>query len=107
MNLPKVVTDLVTAQNNFDSAAYAKCFAETAVVFDEGKTHTGRVEIEQWIADANNQYRATMEPVGFEENANGSVLKAETSGNFPGSPVVLANHLKMEGGLIQNLKITG
>ena len=42
MNLPKVITDLVEAQNNFDSLAYAECFSETAVVFDEGKTHTGK-----------------------------------------------------------------
>ncbi len=42
MNLPKVVQDLVTAQNNFDSAAYANCFSETAEVFDEGKTHRGK-----------------------------------------------------------------
>ncbi|RYG12874.1 MAG: nuclear transport factor 2 family protein, partial [Chitinophagaceae bacterium] len=38
MNLPKVIADLVTAQNNFDSVAYAKNFSETAVVFDEGRT---------------------------------------------------------------------
>ncbi|WP_220472621.1 hypothetical protein [Spirosoma foliorum] len=45
MNLPKVVAELVLAQNNFDSVAYATCFFETAVVFDEGKTHHGRKEI--------------------------------------------------------------
>ncbi|MHA4844774.1 hypothetical protein ACX0G7_11450 [Flavitalea antarctica] len=44
MNLPKVLANLVKAQNDFDSTAYADCFSETAVVFDEGKTHTGRKE---------------------------------------------------------------
>jgi len=48
------------SQNNFDSVAYAKCFSETAVVFDEGKTHKGRKQIEQWIADANERYKAVM-----------------------------------------------
>ncbi|MCX2473646.1 hypothetical protein OQZ33_04805 [Pedobacter sp. MC2016-05] len=60
MNLPKVITDLVQAQNNFDSLAYANCFTETAVVFDEGKTHTGKQEIKIWIQKANKQYQALM-----------------------------------------------
>jgi ketosteroid isomerase-like protein len=107
MNLPKVIAALVTAQNNFDSAAYANCFSETAVVFDEGKTHTGRKEIERWIADANERYKATMQPVSFEEEETGSLLKAEVSGNFDGSPIVVSYHLEMLGNSIQSLRITG
>ncbi len=108
MNLPKVLAELVRAQNSFDSAAYAKCFSETAVVYDEGKTHKGRKEIELWIADANARYEATMQPVGFEQKEGAeSILKAETSGNFPGSPIVLSYHLAIADGLIQSLKITG
>jgi len=92
MNLPKVVADLVAAQNNFDSIAYAGCFSETAIVEDEGKTHNGRKEIEHWIADSNERYHATIKPAGFEEHDAESILKAETSGNFPGSPIVLNYH---------------
>jgi hypothetical protein len=106
MNLPKVVADLVRAQNNFDSVAYATCFSETAVVFDEGKTHTGRKEIEHWIADANERYKATMKPISFEEKETESLLKAESSGNFAGSPIVLSYHLEIVDELIQSLKIT-
>jgi ketosteroid isomerase-like protein len=103
MNLPKIISDLVEAQNNFDSIAYANCFSETAVVFDEGKTHNGRKEIEHWIADANEKYNAMMKPLSFEE----SILKAEVSGNFAGSPIVLSYHLEIADELIQSLKITG
>lgn len=106
MNLPKVVSSLVKAQNDFDSTAYADCFSETAVVFDEGKTHTGRKEIEHWIDDANKRYKAVMNPVTFEEKGNESLLKAEVSGDFPGSPIMLTYHLQISGGLIQSLKIT-
>lgn len=45
MNLPKVITDLVKAQDNFDSTAYANCFTETTVVADEGNTYHGKTEI--------------------------------------------------------------
>ncbi|GAB3754946.1 nuclear transport factor 2 family protein [Spirosoma pomorum] len=107
MNLPKVITDLVIAQNNFDSIAYATCFSETAVVFDEGKTHTGRKEIEHWITDANERYKATMSPISFDQTETESLLKAESSGNFPGSPVVLNYRLEIVDELIQSLKITG
>ena len=103
MNLPEVISKLVKAQNNFDSAAYAACFSETAVVFDEGKTHKGRKEIEHWIADANERYKATMKPVSFEETEN--ILKAEVSGNFPGSPLILSYQLAIQDGQIHSLKI--
>ena len=45
MKLPNVVQELIKAQNNFDSEAYANLFSETGVAYDEGKTHTGRKEI--------------------------------------------------------------
>lgn len=107
MNLPKVITDLVRAQDDFNSVSYANCFSDTAVVFDEGKTHVGRKEIEHWIAEANDQYKSVMKPVSYEENGTESILKAEVSGTFPGSPIVLSYHLEINGELIQSLKITG
>ncbi|MCH5716421.1 nuclear transport factor 2 family protein [Niabella hibiscisoli] len=107
MNLPNVIARLVATQNSFDSLGYAQCFSETAVVFDEGKTHQGRPAIEEWIADSNQRYRATMKPVGFEEKQTESILKAEVAGNFPGSPLVLSYHLVIVDKLIQSLKVTG
>jgi hypothetical protein len=107
MNLPKVLADLVKTQNDFDSVAYANCFSVTAIVFDEGKTHHGRKEIEQWIAAANQQYKATMKPLSFEEKETGSILQAAISGNFAGSPIVLSYHLEITDEFIQSLKITG
>ncbi len=104
MDLPKVITELVKTQNSFDSVAYAQCFTDTAIVLDEGKTHTGRKEIEQWIDNANKEYKATMEPLEYDEKE--SILSAKTTGSFPGSPIVLKYHLKFEDGLIQSLKIT-
>lgn len=103
MNLPKVVEELVKTQNNFDSVAYAKCFTETALVFDEGKTHNGRKEIENWIDKANKDYQATMKPLEYSEIEN--TLKTEVSGTFPGSPIIMTYHYEFEDGLIQSLKI--
>lgn len=106
MNLPKVISALVKAQNEFDSTAYANCFAETAIVHDEGKVHTGRTEIEHWIGESNEKYRSTMKPLGFQENGTSGILSAEVSGTFPGSPLTLKFHFNIVDGFIQSLKVT-
>jgi len=103
MNLPKVVEQLVKTQNDFDSAAYAQCFTETAVVFDEGKIHIGRKAIEQWIDKANQDYQAIMKPVEYSEKEQ--TLTTEVSGNFPGSPIMMKYYYEFENGLIKALKI--
>lgn len=105
MHLPNVITELIKAQDNFDSLAYASCFSETAIVVDEGNTYKGRTEIRNWIDSANQQYRTIMKPLEFSETEN--ILKAEISGDFPGSPAVLSYHFRFTDALIQSLKITG
>lgn len=105
MNLPNIISELVKAQNEFDSATYANCFTENAEVFDEGKTHNGKTEIQNWIDKANKEYKANMKPLKYNEKEN--ILSAEISGTFPGSPVILKYHFELSDGLIQSLKITG
>lgn len=107
MNLPKVISDLVNAQNSFDSIAYTNCFSETAVVFDEGRTHTGRAKIQHWIEESNENYKSVMKPLEYAENGTSGVLSAECSGTFPGSPIVLKFNFDIADGLIQHLKVTG
>ena len=105
MNLPNIISELVKAQNEFDSTAYADCFTENVEVFDEGKTHNGKAEIENWIDKANKEYKATMKSLDYNEKEN--ILSTEISGTFPGSPLVLKYHFELNDGLIQSLKITG
>lgn len=107
MNLPQVITDLVNAQNNFDSIAYANCFSENAVVFDEGRTHNGKSEIQEWIDESNKKYKSVMKPLEYAENGTASILSAECSGTFPGSPLTLQFHFDIVEGQIQHLKVTG
>jgi len=103
MNLPKVITDLIKAQNEFDAVAYSNLFSETAIVFDEGKTHKGKAEIKNWIEKINKEYQTKMKPLEYLEN--GQALKAQISGTFPGSPIILTYHYEFKDGLIQSLKI--
>lgn len=103
MNLPKVVADLVRAQDNFDSVSYSNCFSETAEVFDEGQTYNGKTEIRDWIEKANQAYRITMKPIDYSEYEQ--ILKAKISGTFDGSPVVLTYYFEIKDNKIQSLKI--
>jgi ketosteroid isomerase-like protein len=107
MNLPKVIADLVAAQNQFDAPTYANCFSETAVVFDEGKTHIGRKAIEDWIDESNKKYKSVMKPLSIVDEGKTRILSAECSGTFPGSPLVLTFHFELKDDLIQSLKVTG
>jgi hypothetical protein len=104
INLPNIISKLVKAQIQYDSHAYANCFTDTAVVFDEGKTHNGKAEIQNWIDAANKEYKTVMKPLDYNERDN--VLSAEISGTFPGSPLILKYHFKLSGELIESLKIT-
>jgi len=106
MNLPKVITDLIKAQDNFDSVAYANCFGEKAIMFDEGKTHNGRVEIQNFIEESNIKYKSVMKPLEYTENGKSSVLTSEISGTFEGSPIVLKFHFDIVDQQIQYLKVT-
>ncbi|WP_421871495.1 nuclear transport factor 2 family protein [Marinoscillum sp.] len=103
MNLPKVILELVKAQDNFDSTAYANCFTDTAVVFDEGKNYQGKEEIKNWIDKANKTYQVTMKPIAYSESEQ--ILHAEISGTFPGSPLVLSYQYEFKDQLIQSLRI--
>jgi len=107
MNLPKLITDLVEAQNSHDAVAYSSLFSENAEVFDEGKNYIGRVAIQQWIENSNQQYKATLKPINYNEGERSSLFTAEISGTFPGSPAILNFNIVLHQGLIQSLKITG
>lgn len=107
MNLPEVLSGLLSAQTNFDSNNYAACFSEAAVVFDEGETHIGKQEIKDWNDRTNTKYRPSLKPVEFYTEDEEHILKVEVSGTFNGSPVILTYHFKLEEGLIISLKITG
>jgi hypothetical protein len=107
MELPQLIVRFVETQNNQDSKGYANCFTDSAIVHDEGKTHTGKAEICQWIEHANEKYQSLMKPLNYEESGSKGVLTAEVSGTFPGSPIVLQFHFVLKHDLIDSLKVSG
>ncbi len=106
MYLPEIIEKLVMAQNNFDSTAYADCFADNAIVFDEGKNHQGKEAIKTWNELTNAEYSTTLEPVDFQQNGDKSVLIVKVSGTFDGSPLLFDYHFEIQNERITSLKIT-
>ena len=69
MELPQAVARFIETQQIYDSKAFTECFTETAIVHDEGKTHTGKEEIQQWIEHAMEVYKSQLKPLQYEESA--------------------------------------
>ena len=104
-DLPEPVAAYFAADMG-DSEAVARCFTETAVVKDEGHTHTGRAAIKQWKADASAKYSYTSEPLACEQKDGKVVVTCRLTGNFPGSPVNLRFFFTLEGDKIASLDIS-
>jgi len=61
--------------------------------------------IKNWIEDANQQFKITMEPIKYAEIDSTAILTAVISGDFEGSPVALDYHLQTKDNIITRLEI--
>jgi len=85
--------------------ALARCFTPHAVVKDEGHTYCGLDAIQAWKAAASAKYTYTNEPIALEQGEGCHIVTSRVVGNFPGSPVDLRYHFRLERGLIAALEI--
>ncbi len=104
LNLPEPIAEYFTADKG-DSKTLSQCFAENAVVKDEGHTYKGRAAIKQWKTDASTKYEYTSAPFACEQMGGQTVVTSRLTGNFPGSPVDLRFFFTLEGGKIASLEI--
>jgi hypothetical protein len=104
LDLPAPIAAYFTAEKN-DSEALAQCFADNAVVKDEGHTYQGRAAIKQWKAAVSAKYQYTSEPLACERKDGTFVVTSRLTGNFPGSPVNLRFFFGLAGDKIASLEI--
>ena len=105
MKLPIVIDSYIRASNAHDVKSILSCFSEDAVVRDEGETLRGKKAIEGWIAKTIEKYKFQFEPLRVNEDDGEVVVSVDVSGTFPGSPVTLDYHLKIENEKILSLAI--
>ncbi len=105
MTLPKPIAEYFTAANSGDADRVAACFAEDAVVRDEGHVRQGRAAILDWAAEVRRKYRFHAEILSIEEASDRTLVTAHLTGDFPGNPLDLRYRFKLAGGEIVSLDI--
>ena len=106
MTLPKPIAEYFTAANSGDADRVAACFAEDAVVRDEGHVRQGRAAILDWAAEVRRKYRFHAEILSIEEASDRTLVTAHLTGDFPGNPVDLRYWFKLAGPAIIALEIS-
>jgi hypothetical protein len=104
-NLPTPIAIYLDAENRGDTEALAQCFAEDAVVRDEGKTIEGLADIKRWKAETKKKYQHTIEPLASAQKDGRIIVTNRLTGNFPGSPIDLEFVFTLDGNKIASLDI--
>ena len=99
------IATYIDAENSGNPEALAQCFAEDAVVRDEGQTIEGLAAIKQWKAETKKKYQHTIEPLAVAQEDGKTVVTNRLRGNFPGSPVKLDFVFTLDGDKIVSLEI--
>ena len=105
IHLPPPIDLYVSIENSGDVEALSGCFAPNATVRDESHTYRGLAAIKEWKADTKKKYNHTVTPLEVAQRDGKTVLKAELTGTFPGSPVTLEFSFALEEGKIVSLEI--
>jgi ketosteroid isomerase-like protein len=105
VKLPKPLAEYFAAANTADADRTAACFADDALVHDEGGDYRGRAAIRGWAEEVRRKYRFHAEPIAVEETADRTVVTAHLTGDFPGNPVDLPYRFKLAGSQIVALEI--
>jgi len=106
IDLPQPIARYVDAANAQDAQRVAAVFLPHATVHDEGRVHKGREEIAAWAGNTAQQYGSTIAPRSIDQGSERCTLRAEVSGNFPGSPAMLAFHFALQADAIASLEVT-
>jgi ketosteroid isomerase-like protein len=105
IDLPTPIAIYIAAENRGDTEAMAQCFAEHAVVRDEGQTIEGLAAIKRWKAETKKKYQHTIEPLACAQKDDTTIVTSRLTGNFPGSPIDLKFIFGLDGDKITSLEI--
>jgi len=105
VELPKPIEAYIAGSNAHDADACAACFADDAIVRDEGREMRGVAAVRDWMDAAIAKYRHTVEVVSSAKTDGGTMVTCRVSGNFPGSPVELRHAFVVAGEKITHLEI--
>jgi hypothetical protein len=83
----------------------SRCFADSAVVRDEGRSIQGHAAIKEWQLETKKRYQHTIQPLASAEKDGKTIVTARLAGSFPGSPIDVQFAFTVEAGKIVSLEI--
>jgi hypothetical protein len=105
MKLPAPIDGFFLAHNTGETNRFEDLFTMDAVVSDEDHEYCGDA-IKSWIDDAVSKYRPLhAEVIAVMPSGSQTVVTAQVSGTFPGSPVQLRYQFTIRDGKISALSI--
>ena len=109
-SLPPVISGYLAASDRGDAEAVARCFAEDAVVVDEGREWRGTAAIRRWRATVATAYQYTVQvtgatALGQADGAGRHDVHLRLEGNFPGGQVDRTYRFALSEGRIARLEI--
>jgi ketosteroid isomerase-like protein len=104
--VPQPIADYFQAANAHKTDAVIAAFAEDALVTDENREHRGAA-IREWSDEVNEKYKPHAKVTNVAEVGAKTVVTAEVSGSFSGSPVQLRYNFTLKGRKIAVLLIEG
>lgn len=106
MSSTEPVASYIAGANARDIDMVTACFAEDAVVKDEGRTRQGTAAIREWVEEVSEKYHPTVEVLDVAETDGKTILRGRVSGSFPGSPIDLSYAFTLNGEKITRLEIS-
>jgi hypothetical protein len=104
--LPRSVATYIAGANAQDIDTMTSCFAEDAVVRDEGQSREGTAAIREWAEEVSRKYNPMIEVVDVAAADHQTVFTGRVSGSFPGSPVDLRFAFSLNGEKVVRLEIS-
>jgi ketosteroid isomerase-like protein len=105
LNVPPIVTEYLEAERAKDARRLSLCFADNAVVHDEGKDRCGQDAIREWKEEADAKYTYVSEPLSASVDENVVTVRARLTGDFPGSPLEVDQVFTLDDSKIVSLEI--
>ena len=80
--MPEVINNFITCSNKPDPVGFVDCFAEDAVVIDEGKMRRGKDAIKNWSDKNHFSANVTLEPLEVTEDEKEVTVTCKLDGDY-------------------------
>jgi hypothetical protein len=101
---PPVIAAFFRAHNSGETDDFERLFTHNALVSDEHHKYRGSA-IKSWIDEAFAKYQPRAETTAIAQAGDTTIVTAQVSGTFPGSPTEIRYRFTLKDGRIAALEI--